>query len=214
MFGFAHAITYLLESFRIQINLFFMGLILGGIPLMAKIATEEEKFRPVCLLPFALGAALVASLFLAERSGAFGTGALQAHGIMFTVRIALYSIVAAVAMVMPGISGAFVLVALGAYDLFMEAIKALDFAVLAPAAAGILIGIVAGARLVLLVLKKARLIVYSAILGMVIGSVAPLFPGGLGPNMGTLTGALCLALGAGVAYFMGKMESKQKSGSR
>jgi len=210
VFGFAHAITYLLESFRIQINLFFMGLILGGIPLMAKIATEEEKFRPVCLLPFALGAALVASLFLAERSGALETGALQAHGLMFSVRIAAYSMLAAVAMVMPGISGAFVLVAFGVYDLFMEAIKGLDLAVLAPAVAGVLVGIVAGAKLVLLVLKKARLIVYSAILGMVIGSVAPLMPPGLGLNMGTLTGALCLALGAAVAYIMGKMESRPK----
>ena len=210
LFGFAHAITYLLDGFRIQINLFFMGLILGGIPLIAKTATEEEKFKPVCLLPFVLGFALVLALFLAERSGAFGTGALQSYDLMFSVKIVLYSILAAVAMVMPGISGAFVLVAFGVYDLFMEAIKGLDLMVLVPAVVGVLVGIVAGAKLVLLVLKKARLIVYSAILGMVIGSVAPLLPDGLGLNAGTLAGAACLALGAAVAYFMGRMENKAK----
>ena len=205
--GFVHAITFLLDRFGIQTNLFFMGLILGGIPLIVKIATEEEKFKPVCLPPFLLGFGLVASLFFLEKLGVFTMHAALDVDVWFIVRIVLYSFVAAIAMIMPGISGAFVLVAFGVYDMFMGAIKALDLMVLIPAVIGILIGIVVGAKLMLWVLKKYKLIVYSAIIGMVIGSVLPLFPDGIGINMATLTGVVCLVLGGLVSIIMGKKES-------
>ena len=210
--GFVHAITYLLNSFALQTNLFFMGLIIGGLPLIITIATKEEKFRPVCIVPFILGLAVVVALFLIEKTGALEVGAAQASGFLFSARIFLYSFIAAIAMIMPGISGAFVLVAFGIYDMFMEAITELDFAILVPAVIGIFFGIIAGARLILLILKKHKLIVYSAIIGMVIGSVAPLYPDGIGLNIATLAGVVCLSLGVSVAYIMGKKESKANEG--
>ena len=209
--GFVHAITFLLDGFAIQTNLFFMGLILGGIPLIVKIATEEEKFKPVCIPPFLLGLGVVISLFLFEKLGVFTMHAALDVDVWFIVRIVLYSFVAAIAMIMPGISGAFVLVAFGVYDMFMTAIKGLDLIVLIPAVIGILLGIVVGAKLILMILKKFKLIVYSAIIGMVIGSAAPLFPDGLGINIATLTGVVCFILGGLISIIMGKKESTGKS---
>ena len=202
--GFAHVITALLDSFKIQTTLFFMGLILGGIPLIARIATEEEKFKPACILPFLLGIVLVVSLFGAEKLGVFGADAVQSVDFLFLLKTMLYSFLAAIAMVMPGISGAFVLVAFGVYDMFMEALKGLDLSVLIPALIGIAMGIIAGAKLILLLIKKFKLTVYSAILGMVIGSAAPLFPSDLGLNFVTLTGIACLILGGCAAILLGK----------
>jgi len=123
------------------------------------------------------------------------------------LKTALYSFVAAIAMVMPGISGAFVLVAFGVYDMFMEALKGLDLTVLIPAIIGIALGIVAGAKLILLLIKNFKLIVYSAILGMVIGSAAPLFPTDLGLNLASLTGIACLILGGCAAMILGKKQA-------
>jgi len=203
IFGFAYVITFLLHSFGIQINLFFMGLILGGIPLIVQIATEETKFKPFCILPFLLGLALVVSLFFIEKVGVTANSV----NLNFTLWITLYSFIAAIAMVLPGISGAFVLVAFGVYDLFMESLKTLDLAVLIPAVIGILFGIVLGAKLILLVIKKFKIIIYSAIIGMVIGSVLPLFPDGFGLNIATLTGIVCFALGGLTAVMMGKREN-------
>lgn len=204
--GFAHAITFLLAKFGIQTSLFFMGLILGGIPLIKKIAFEEHKFKPVCIVPFILGLGLVTSLFFIERFGVFGTGEVDAAGFMFFVRIMLYSFVAAIAMVMPGISGAFMLVAFGVYDIFMEALKGLDFVALLPAAIGVALGIFAGAKLVLFLIKKFKLIVYCVIMGMVIGSMVPLFPGGFGLNTATLAGIGCLVLGGGITLMLAKAD--------
>ena len=205
--GFAHIIIFLLESFVIQTNLFFMGLILGGLPLIAKIAEREEKFKPLCIFPFAIGLALVVSLFFFERLGMFGGAAAQSNDAMFFAKIVIYAFVAAVAMVMPGISGAFVLVVFGVYDMFMDAVRVLDFTLIVPAAIGVLLGIVVGAKLVLLLLKKFELMIYSAIIGMVIGSIVPLFPYGFGINIATFIGLVTLVLGALAAHVMGGKEA-------
>jgi len=206
LIGFAHVITFLMASFEIQTNLFFMGLILGGLPLIIKITAEGEKFKPSCIPPFALGFALVASLFFMEKLGAFEASAAQGVDTVFFLKIALYSFTAAIAMVLPGISGAFILLAFGVYDMFMEALKGFDFAVIIPAAIGIFLGIVLGAKLVLLLLNKFKLTVYSAIIGMVAGSVIPLFPHGLGLNAATAVGVVCFAAGVFVALMFGKGE--------
>jgi len=206
LIGFAHVITFLLNGFEIQTNLFFMGLVLGGLPLIIKIASSEEKVKPICLLPFIVGVIIVVSLVLFEKLNVFEAETVQSVGFMFSLRIVFYSFIAAVAMVMPGISGAFVLVAFGVYDMYMTALKEMDFTVLGPAIIGVLFGIVIGAKLILLILKKFKLIVYSAIIGMVIGSVVPLLPNGFGLNIETFTGLICLALGGGAAYIMGKKE--------
>ena len=179
---------------------------MGGVPLIKRIATEKEKLKPVCILPFALGLFLVVGLYVVERLGIAGMNAAGGSNFSFFAIIIICSFFAAVAMVMPGISGAFVLVAFGVYDMFMEALKNLDMVLIVPAVIGILAGIIVGAKLILLVLKKYTLLAYSAIMGMVVGSVLPLIPGGLGLNVATFTGIVCLALGAWIALVLGKRE--------
>jgi len=206
MLGFVRLITFLFDNYEIQTKLFFMGLILGGIPLISKIATKTEKFRPACIIPFLLGFALVVSLFIIEKLGIVGTDAAQAYDAAFFIKIAVCGFFAAIAMVMPGIAGAFVLVVLGVYGIYIEALTNFDMSIIIPAAIGILIGIVVGAKLVLLFIKKHTLFAYSAIMGMVIGSILPLIPGGLGLNIATVIGIVCLVFGGGLGVVLGRRE--------
>ncbi|MCL2050667.1 MAG: DUF368 domain-containing protein [Lachnospiraceae bacterium] len=199
LIGFAHAIVYLLSIFAIPTSFFFMGLILGGIPMILKLACEDEKLKPVCIVPFLIGFFLVISLFLMENFG-IATDFNQEQSFVFSLSIMVYSFFTAIAMIIPGISGAFILVAFGVYDLFMEALKSFNFTVLIPAAAGILLGIVAGAKLVLLVISKFKLMVYSMIMGLVVGSVAPLFPSGAGFNTATLLSLICFIIGGLITF--------------
>jgi len=210
LIGFAHAIVYLFTTFGVQTSLFFMGLILGGIPLIYKLATQDEKVKPICILPFLIGLSLVVTLFVMKNLGMFGTDVNQEQNFIFIIRIIIYSFFAALAMIMPGISGAFVLVAFGVYDLFMAALKGFEFPVLIPAGIGVVLGIVVGAKLVLLVINKFKLMVYSAIMGMVVGSIAPLFPSGIGLNLATPIGIVCLAIGGWITLTLGKREHTEK----
>jgi len=208
--GFVYAISFLFDNFGVQTSLFFMGLIFGGLPLIFNIATSEQRFKPICAIPFILGLALVVGLFLIEKSGAFENDITQTVDLGFALRIVIYMFIAAIAMVMPGISGALVLVAFGVYGTLIEAVKTIDLTVLAPATIGAIIGIVVGARLVLFLLKRFKLMVYSAIIGMVIGSAAPVFPQGAGLNAATLIGVFCFAAGFMAAFLLGKNEMKKK----
>jgi len=170
LIGFVFAIGFLLNRFNTQTYLFFLGLIMGGVPIVVKTATAEEKFKPLNLIPFVLGLALIIGLTFAPTPEAAADGET---GQIFLPWIAFCGMVAAVAMVLPGISGAFVLLAFGVYDTFTGALRELDFAIIIPAIIGVLAGIVGGARLIRFLLKRYKLMVYSAIIGMVLGSIVP-----------------------------------------
>ena len=112
--------------------------------------------------------------------------------------------VAAVAMIIPGVSGSFVMVLLGLYTTVIGAIKSLDFMILIPTAIGVFIGIVFGAKLISALMKRYSLLVYSAIMGLVIGSLYAVFPDGFGLNLETLAGFVALIIGGAIAVLVGK----------
>lgn len=112
---------------------------------------------------------------------------------------------AAVAMIIPGISGSFLLLALGMYGSVMAAISRLDILFLIPFALGVLLGLVFGAALVRFLMKKIPSHTYACILGLVVGSVAVIFPG-FGTAAVMLVSAATLALGFFAAYLSSRNE--------
>jgi putative membrane protein len=121
--------------------------------------------KAVYLIPFILGLGLIVGITFAGNGNASG-GETTAFPLLV-----LYSAVASFAMLLPGISGALMLVVFGIYDVITTALTEFDFAVLIPAVIGILLGIILGAKLIVFLLEKYRLITYSAIIGMVMGSI-------------------------------------------
>lgn len=114
------------------------------------------------------------------------------------------AVIAAVAMIIPGVSGSFVLVLMGLYATVIGAIKSMDIITLIPVAIGVIIGIIFGAKIISALMKKYSLMVYSAIMGLVIGSLYAVLPDGIGLNFGTLSGIFALAFGAVIAFVTGK----------
>lgn len=204
--GFIHAVMYMFEHFNVQTNLFFMGLIIGGIPLILRLAREDEKISAKCLFPFLLGLIIVLGFFFIDKFGLLAADAAETMSFATVARLVIGAFVAAIAMVVPGISGASILIAVGIYEPVMEAVKSFDFTILIPAGVGLLLGIVLGAKAIIFLLKKSKLLVYSAILGMVIGSAVPLFPDGFGLNIVTLIGFACLLAGAALSWVLGRQE--------
>ncbi|MFW5801858.1 MAG: DUF368 domain-containing protein, partial [Spirochaeta sp.] len=121
--AFARLIGGFLQSFPVQTNLFFMGLILGSIPYLVKKAARD-RFSPWYLLSFALGLGLVLWMGLAERptvSEPITELSAAAVAAMFTV-----SIVASFALVIPGISGSFMLLLMGMYTTMQTAFSTVN----------------------------------------------------------------------------------------
>ncbi len=195
--SFAFVISALFENFGIQTNMFFIGLILGSVPMIVKTATENDKIKPVCAVPFIIALAAVISLAVLERMNiiSIAPDVVDGFDILMSVKLLICAVIAAVTMIIPGVSGSFVMMLLGVYETIIGAIKGLNFFVLVPFAIGVIIGIIGGAKIISVLIKKYKLMVYSAIMGLVVGSVYAILPEGFGFNIETGFGFVCLIFG-------------------
>lgn len=209
----AKVISQMFVSFGVQTNMFFIGLILGGIPLIYRLGTAEKKPKPLCILPFVIAMAFVIALAVLEKLNIFSLTAETVEGFdfVFSLKMVGSAALAAVTMIIPGISGSFVMMLLGVYETIIGALSTFNFYVIIPFAIGAVVGIVVGAKLISMLIAKNRLMVYSALMGLVIGSVYAILPDGFGFNLQTGYGFVFLLLGVIASVLIEKLGKAGKS---
>ena len=184
-------ITFCLDRFALPTTLFFIGLIVGGIPLLTK-KLKGRRLKPLNLAVFLLTFGIVMIMtFLNAGNNAVD---LSNMSVIQFILLMIVGMVAAATMVIPGVSGSFVLMLLGYYKPIMATLGNLtDFSllghnilVLAPFGIGILIGIVGIAKLIEFLLKKYEIPTYYGIIGFVTASVIGLGIGLVGVPTTTL----------------------------
>lgn len=119
------------------------------------------------------------------------------------VKILFGAFVAAIAMIIPGVSGSFIMMLIGIYATVISAIKDLNFLILIPTAVGVLSGMILGAKIIKWLLENHYLLVYSIIMGLVIGSVFVVFPKDISFNIQTVIGLGTLIFGAAISLTVG-----------
>lgn len=208
----AFVISSLFESFGVQTNMFFIGLILGGVPLIYKFGTEEKNVKPSCAVPFVIAMAVVIGLTVLEKLDVFKLAPDVVTGFapVISLKLIVCAAIAAVTMIIPGISGSFVMMLLGVYETIIGAIKDMNFFVIIPFAIGAVIGIIGGAKLISILIKKNKLMVYSALMGLVIGSVYAILPDGFGFNLQTGYGFACALFGVMAATLVEKLGGSEE----
>lgn len=171
----------LFPRFPLQTNLFFIGLILGGLPVIyGKV--KGNSIRIPQILAFILFFVMVVGFAMVGEGG--GHSADISFSVVNVVKLFAVGIIAAATMVIPGVSGSMIMMILGYYNTiidtindFINALKAFDiaamldtFVVLVPFGFGVLVGIVAVAKLIEFMLKKFPLVTYWAIIGLIVAS--------------------------------------------
>lgn len=211
----AKVIGSMFATYAIQTNMFFIGLILGGVPLILKLGTSEKKVKPLCVVPFLISMAVVIVLTVLEKLDIFTMTAENVTGfdVVFSLKMVVCAAVAAVTMIIPGISGSFMMMLLGVYETIIGALNDMNFYVIIPFAIGALIGIIFGAKLISILIKKNKLMVYSAIMGMVIGSVYAILPEGFGFNLQTGYGFAFMLAGVLASVLIEKFGCAQEENS-
>ncbi len=117
---------------------------------------------------------LILSLLLA--AALFITSATPAETPTALWFIFLCGAIAICAMILPGISGSFILLLLGKYAFIMEAVKDLDFVILGVFLVGAVIGITSFSRLLSYALRKWRAVTLSLLTGFMAGSLNKVWP--------------------------------------
>jgi len=223
---FSSLVSHLLERHAFPTMLFFIGLILGVVPhVFSKVREGGEKIgaREIALflLPFPL---LLAMSSL--RGDGLADPAEVIAGMGFPLMLFLFfaGILAAAALVIPGVSGSFMLLLLGVYPLVVFSVSSIrlwliDVAnvallldilrVLGPFALGALAGVLSTLRLVEKLLEKRQKPVYAAITGLMLASALVIF---IGPEVrgseasapAVVAGLAALCLGCVAAFLLGR----------
>ncbi len=170
---FSNLIDYLLETQYMLTNFFFIGIIVGSLPLIFKHATKE-KFNPLSLIPCIITfGIMIAMIFIRPDEAA--QQAQTALTLPLAIQLFFFSAFAAICMIIPGISGSFIMLLLGVYTTIIQAISDFNLIMLIPVGLGILTGLLLGAKIIDFLLRRFPQATYFAILGLVVGSVPVMY---------------------------------------
>lgn len=159
----SHPLSWLLEHFPVHLWAFFFGLILASVVLLRK---RLSKITP-CVLLFALIGIAFAFWF---------TGLVPGQTEATPLYFFISGTVAICAMMLPGISGSFLLVLLGKYEQVLGAVRSVEIGVLLPLVIGILFGLFAFAKVLSWLLRKYHDPVLALLIGLMIGSLRKIWP--------------------------------------
>lgn len=214
--GLAFAIQYLDKNFPFQTRMVFIGLILGGVPMLFQ-RVKKQKIGIANGVVFLI---FFASIIVMQYFGGNGTDVALTIGVLSLIKLFVVGVIASATMVIPGVSGSMMLMIMGYYNPIMKAIT--DFVkaatsgdwgnvlhigvILVPFGIGVVLGIFAIAKIIEWLLNKAEGLTYSAILGLVISSPVVILMGTALSGIGAVTivtGIIALVLGGIFALKLG-----------
>jgi hypothetical protein len=205
-------LNYTLTNYAFATTLFFIGLIVGGFPLLLKKA-KGHKVSLGYLLSFLSTTSLVIILRLLQKSE--NTVSLNNVSLFTMIILLLVGMLAASTMVIPGVSGSFVLMLIGFYKPILNTISNItkfnllghNLLILVPFGIGVLLGIVLTAKLIEYLLKKYEIYTYYGIYGFILASILVLILNVYNKATGipeVVVGILLVLLGTFIGYKLGE----------
>ncbi|MBM6962304.1 DUF368 domain-containing protein [Phocaeicola plebeius] len=216
VFSLAKLITWLLVNQPILVWSFFFGLVLASTWFVSKDIKEWKNWKT--WVAFVIGVVVAFYITVA-------TPAETPSNLLF---IFLCGAIAICAMILPGISGSFILVLLGKYFFIMDAVKTLDVVVIAVFGAGVCIGITSFSHILSYALAHFRNITLAVLTGFMLGSlnkvwpwkevvetfvdshgeVKPLIETNILPNAHVPEAVVLMVVGFFLVYFLEKLSAK------
>ena len=160
----AKLLAFLFANYPIYIWAFFFGLILASVYYVGKTIT---RWNMSVVVIFILGTAVAFSV-------TFLTPATQNDSFFYLV---ICGVVAICSMILPGLSGSFILILMGNYELVMiDAVNDMNFNILFPVLLGAVFGLVAFSHILSWIYKKFKNQTIALLTGFILGSLSILWP--------------------------------------
>lgn len=159
----AKLMTYLLDNHPIAIWSFFFGLILVSSPLIMR---DIKRWSLVTVISFVLGIIIAYGITVLSPTET----PTNLFFIFFCGALAIC------AMILPGISGAFVLLLIGKYEYMINALITFDLPVMLVFASGCFLGLVGFSHVLSWVLEHYRYPTLALLAGFMIGSLNKVWP--------------------------------------
>lgn len=156
-------VSYLLNRFPTLVAAFFFGLVLASTIVAGRRVRRWGAWPMFLAFLGAVGAFVLVGL----------TPSQTPNSVSFLL---LAGALAVCALVLPGLSGAFVLVLLGKYDVALAAVTTLDLTVILPLGFGAVIGLLSFARLLAYLLRRHHDVILALLTGFIFGSLRKVWP--------------------------------------
>ena len=163
VFSLARVLKWVLEAYPILIWSFFLGLIISSAILVVKSVAKWDWTKILALLTGIAVMLLITSFTPAETSDRYWF-------------IFIAGAIAICAMILPGISGAFILLILGKYQFILTAVSNFDIPILLVFGLGIIAGLLSFSRFLSFLLNSFRDMTIAVLAGFIIGSVNKIWP--------------------------------------
>jgi putative membrane protein len=159
----ARVFKYLVEHHPHMVWAFFFGLVLGSIWLVMKMINQWDIIK---LIAVAIGTAISYYLTIIEPGG----------GVTAAWFIFLSGAIAICAMILPGVSGSFILLILGVYYQMLDAVSTFDLGFIALLGSGAIVGLLSFSRFLKWLLDNYYEITVAILVGFLVGSLNKLWP--------------------------------------
>lgn len=200
----SRVINWMLANHLVPTYFFFLGLIIGVLPLLFREADAKTTFRLPHIGLLVLGIIAIGSLAFInnpDQSAVIINKTLSTYILLF-----FSGVLASIALILPGISGSLVFLIIGVYPTIIAAVSNFEFVTLLVTGIGILIGIISASKVVHFFLRNYRNATFSVIIGAVIGSIYVIFPGWPLEIVTLILSITMFSAGLFGAYLLGKIE--------
>ena len=210
----SHLISFCLDNYVLPTILFFIGAILGGLPMLIKKVNGHKITISNIIIFLITSGIIILLLFLnSETEVSFQNMNIIDYLLLFVV-----GVVASATMVIPGVSGSAVLMTIGYYKPILDIVKNLtDFsslgsnlAILIPFGLGVLVGILLIAKVLEFLFKNFEVKTYYGVLGFIVASIIAIIYQNLVVNSSfvftvpsLIIGIILFTLGFVIAYKLG-----------
>lgn len=207
-------ISFSLENYVLPTILFFIGAILGGLPMLFnKVKNSKITISNIIIFMLTFGLIILMLFLNGESSVSFDNMNFGGYLLLFVI-----GIVASATMVIPGVSGSAVLMTLGYYKPILNVIKDLtnfsnlpsNLLILIPFGIGVIAGILLIAKILEYLFKNFEVKTYYGVLGFIFSSIIAIFYQNLITNStfvfsipSLIVGIVVFLIGFLVAYKLG-----------
>jgi len=212
LFTLAGVMETLLENYPAFMRIFFMGLIVGSLPIIIKKTTEsdEQRFTVGTFLAFALSLGFLVGLNLIVNTD-IDADPITTLTLSNSFLIFITGFVASATAIVPGVSGSMVQLAIGMYPTFVNALSTFNIPILIVLFGGMLLGLVGATRLITYLLKHYYQITYFAIIGLLVGSIYQIWPDAFDASLGPILIAISVFVFGFALAFMSHVYDRFKT---
>lgn len=221
-------VKYVLSNYPLQTSGLFIGLIIGGLPILVK-QVKGAKFTAANIIAFVVFFCIVTGM--AFLSGSEGSTTDIAVNFGTVVQLFFIGVIASATMIIPGVSGSLVMMICGFYGIiisnisnFISSLLHFDkialihgFGVLFPFGIGVLVGIGLVAKLIEILFAKVPVLTYCAILGLIFGSpIAIIYKAGITTVtiLSALVTVVTFCVGFAISFFLSKDDNTEPENAK